>query len=162
MAWWKIAVYPLLTHCRYCSLELSHRCVRIIFIIGYLLWKCTYTPWETRVLLIRISLEKSSCNGECNIHSSFIIHKFLKLDAPGYQQIIYVSEISLAVWRHQMATFSVLLALCTGSHKGQWRRSLVFSLICAWINGSVNDREAGDLRRHSAHYDVIVMDDNVW
>ena len=25
------------------------------------------------------------------------------------------------------------------------------------INGSVNDREAGDLRRHRDHYDVIVM-----
>ena len=28
---------------------------------------------------------------------------------------------------------------------------------CAWINGWVNNREAGDLRRHRAHYDVIVM-----
>ena len=26
-----------------------------------------------------------------------------------------------------------------------------------WINGWVNNREAGDLRRHRAHYDVIVM-----
>ena len=41
--------------------------------------------------------------------------------------------------------------------KGQWRWALVFSLICAWINGWVNNREAGDLRRHRAHYDVIVM-----
>ena len=42
-------------------------------------------------------------------------------------------------------------------HKGQWRWALVFSLVCAWINGWVNDREAGDLRRHCAHHDVIVM-----
>ena len=42
-------------------------------------------------------------------------------------------------------------------HKGQWCGALMFSLICAWINEWVNDREAGDLRRHSAHYDVIVM-----
>ena len=41
-------------------------------------------------------------------------------------------------------------------HKGRWRAALVFSLICAWINGWVNNREA-DLRRHRAHYDVIVM-----
>ena len=41
-------------------------------------------------------------------------------------------------------------------HKGQWRRALMFSLICAWINGWVNNREAGDLRRNRAHYDVIV------
>ena len=42
-------------------------------------------------------------------------------------------------------------------HKGQWRRALMISLICAWINGWVNNREAGDLRRSRAHYDVIVM-----
>ena len=32
-----------------------------------------------------------------------------------------------------------------------------FSLICVWINGWVNNREAGDFRRYRAHYDVIVM-----
>ena len=42
-------------------------------------------------------------------------------------------------------------------HKGHWRGALTFSLICAWINVWVNNREAGDLRRHRAHYDVIVM-----
>ena len=42
-------------------------------------------------------------------------------------------------------------------HKGQWREALMFSLICAWINSWVNNGEAGDLRRHCAHYDVIVM-----
>ena len=42
-------------------------------------------------------------------------------------------------------------------HKGQWRGALMFSLICAWINGWVNNREAGDLRRHPDHYDVTVM-----
>ena len=42
-------------------------------------------------------------------------------------------------------------------HKGQWRGALMFSFICAWINGWINNREAVDLRRHRAHYDVIVM-----
>ena len=42
-------------------------------------------------------------------------------------------------------------------HLGQWHRALMFSLICAWINGWVNNREAGDLRRHHAHYNVTVM-----
>ena len=68
-------------------------------------------------------------------------------------------------WRHQMEPFSALLALCAGNspvpgnspHKGQWHRALMFSLICAWINDWVNNREAGDLRRHRGHYDVIVM-----
>ena len=42
-------------------------------------------------------------------------------------------------------------------HKGQWRGALMFPLICDWINGWVNNYEAGDLRRHQAHYDVTVM-----
>ena len=42
-------------------------------------------------------------------------------------------------------------------HKGQWRGALMFSLICVWINGWENNREAGDFRCYSAHYDVIVM-----
>ena len=32
-----------------------------------------------------------------------------------------------------------------------------FLLICTWINASVHNREAGDLRRHRAHYDATVM-----
>ena len=43
-------------------------------------------------------------------------------------------------------------------HKGQWRGALMFSLICAWINDWVNNREAGGLKRYRAHYDVTVMD----
>ena len=42
-------------------------------------------------------------------------------------------------------------------HKGQWRWAMMFSLICAWINAWVNNREAGDLRHHRAHYDVIML-----
>ena len=43
-------------------------------------------------------------------------------------------------------------------HKGQRREALVFSLICAWINGWVNNREAGNMRRHRAHCEVTVME----
>ena len=42
-------------------------------------------------------------------------------------------------------------------HKGQWRGALIFSVVCTWINGWVNNREVGDLRRPRAHYDVTVM-----
>ena len=61
-------------------------------------------------------------------------------------------------WRHQMGTFSALPALCAENpHKGLWRGALIFSLKCVWINSWVNNRGAGDLRRHRAHYDVSVM-----
>ena len=43
--------------------------------------------------------------------------------------------------------------------KGQWHGALMFSLICAWINRWVNNREAGDLRGYrTPHYDVNVID----
>ena len=42
-------------------------------------------------------------------------------------------------------------------HKGHWRGALMFSLVYAWINDWVNNREAGHLRRQHGHYDVIVM-----
>ena len=68
-------------------------------------------------------------------------------------------------WRHQMETFSALLALCVGNSPVTGKfptqrpatRSLMFSLICAWIKGWVNNREDGDSKRHRAHYDVNVM-----
>ena len=68
-------------------------------------------------------------------------------------------------WRHQMETFLRYWPFVRGNHrspvnsphKGQWRGALIFSLICVWINGWVNNREAGDLRRYRAHYDVSVM-----
>ena len=43
-------------------------------------------------------------------------------------------------------------------HKGQSRWALMFSLICASINSWANNGHAGDLRRHRAHYGVIVME----
>ena len=70
-------------------------------------------------------------------------------------------NIYLLWWRHQMETFSVLLAISAGNspvpHKGQWRGALMFPLNCVWIIGRENNRQAGDLRRYGAHYDVIVM-----
>ena len=42
-------------------------------------------------------------------------------------------------------------------HTDQWRGALMFSLICAWTSGWVNNQDAGDLRRNCAHYDGTVM-----
>ena len=78
---------------------------------------------------------------------------------------IYIGTRFRSRWRHQMETFFALLAICAGIHRwsvnsphiGQWRRALMFSLICARINGWVNNGEAGDFRRHRAHYDITLM-----
>ena len=68
-------------------------------------------------------------------------------------------------WRHQWKHFPRYWPFVRGihrwpvnsPHKGQWRGALMFSLICVWINGWINNGEAGDLRRYRAHHDVTVM-----
>ena len=72
------------------------------------------------------------------------------------------SSPSNSWWSHQMETFSAILAICAGIHQGPLAqrpvtRSFDVSLICAWLKGWVNNREAGDLIRHRAHYDFTVM-----
>ena len=47
-----------------------------------------------------------------------------------------------------METISALQAICAGN---------LSSFDVFWINGWVNDREAGDLIRYGAHYDASVM-----
>ena len=64
-----------------------------------------------------------------------------------------------------METFSAILAICAGNSPvtGEFpvqravTRSfdVLFDLLL--MNVWVNNREAGDLRRHRAHYDVIEM-----
>ena len=64
-------------------------------------------------------------------------------------------------WKHFLRYWPFVRGIhrspVNSTHKGQWRGALMFSLICAWINGWVNNCKAGDLRRHRAHYDVTVM-----
>ena len=69
-------------------------------------------------------------------------------------------------WKHFPRYWSFVRGIhrspVNSPRKGQWRRSLMFSLICARINGWVNNGEAGDLRCHCAHYDVSVMVFHCW
>ena len=78
--------------------------------------------------------------------------------------LIKLSE-SWPTWRHQMETFTALLALCAGNSPvtGEFpvqrpvTRSVDDLFDLSLKNGWVNIRGAGDLRRHCTHYDVIVM-----
>ena len=64
-----------------------------------------------------------------------------------------------------METFSALLAICVGNSPvhGEFpaqrpmMRSFDVFFDLRLNNGWVNNREAGDLRRHRGHYDVNVM-----
>ena len=80
---------------------------------------------------------------------------------PWYAFRDYTFHDDVIKWKH----FQCYWPFVQGIHrspvnslrKGQWRGALMFSLICVWINGWVNNREAGGLRRYHAHYDVNVM-----
>ena len=77
---------------------------------------------------------------------------------------VFISNESC--WRHQMETFSALLAICVGNSPvpGEFpaqrpvtRSFDVFFYLRLNKRLSKNAGEAGDLRRHHAHYEVIVM-----
>ena len=74
------------------------------------------------------------------------------------------------IWPYTV--FLVPLGMMTSSHGNIFRvtgplcgeftqrpvtRSFDVFFICVWINGWVNNCEAGNLRRHRGHYDVNVM-----
>ena len=92
--------------------------------------------------------------------------KLILVAPPKYDQLAMADEEIMRLWialtktwsRHQMETFSALLALSAGNTppRGQWRGALMFSLICTWTHGWGNNRDAGDLRRHCAQCDVTV------
>ena len=73
----------------------------------------------------------------------------------------FINHDDVIKWRHFPRYWPFVRRIhrspVNSPHKGQWRGALMFTLICARIKGWVNNREAGDLRRNRAHYDVIVM-----
>ena len=75
--------------------------------------------------------------------------------------VVVTTHDDVIKWKHFPRNWPFMRGIhrspVNSPHKGQWRGALMFTLICARINGWVNTREAGDLRRYRPHYDVIVM-----
>ena len=67
-----------------------------------------------------------------------------------------ITKHDVTKWKH-FPCYWPFVRPVTRPVTGQWRGALVFSLIYAWTNGWANNRDASDLRRHRAHYDVPVM-----
>ena len=78
-----------------------------------------------------------------------------------YRPIIYPQHNDVIKWKHFPAYWPFVGGIqrspVNSPHKGQWCGALIFSLICVCINGWVNNRYAGNLRRYHAHYDVTIM-----
>ena len=105
---------------------------------------------------------------QCGIWTRLLLRLYLPqhLSMPGHQQTQHWLQIwsfhdDVIKWRHFPRYWPFVRGIhrspVNSQHKGQWRVALMFSLICVWINGWVNNGEAGDLRHYRAHYDVTVM-----
>ena len=75
--------------------------------------------------------------------------------------VLFLSHDDVIKWKHFPRYWPFVRGIhrspVKSQHKGQWRGALMFSLICTWIKGWVNNGEAGDLRRYRAHFDTTVM-----
>ena len=98
-------------------------------------------------------------------HEDITAAKLKLVAGSGNQPLAYLCNLSfhddVIKWKHFSRYWPFVQGIqrltVNSPHKGRWRGALMFSLICAWINGWVNNREAGDLRRNRARYDVIAM-----
>ena len=100
------------------------------------------------------------------LHKYSLLARGIKMESPAkfiFEWHLIMSGFSLSNtwWRHQMETFSALLAICAGNSPvlGEFpaQKPVTRSFDVFLENGWVNNRQAGDLRRYRAHYDVIVM-----
>ena len=128
----------------------------------FFLWSCSniHIPTHSRRCgffaagLMR-NLWTPKTDPRSNVHSSSVPNWFVHAiqSRSGHDDVIK--------WKHFPRYWPFVRGIhrlpVNSPHKGQWRGALMFSLICVWINVWVNNREADDLRRHRAHYDVIVM-----
>ena len=125
-----------------------------------------WTGIAALVYEMEIGIEKTGYN-----HRIIMLQEILN----GTRTLTYYQGVDCIDWwfahNYDMMTswngnvFSVTGLLC-GEFAGHWWIPLTkasdaelwsFLWSTLWINGSVNNRESGDLRRLRAHYDVIVM-----
>ena len=112
----------------------------------------SYVPvWHKQLLQDQITIITICLHQCCYLRAA--IHSWAILLSNAYDDIIkwkhFPRNWPFGWWIHGFPANS--------PHKGQWCGALMFSLIWVWIDGWVNNREAGDLRCYLAHYDVAVM-----
>ena len=150
-----------------CGLHLSCTfCFSTDHYLAHIAWQndsVLLATWVNRLQNKSISMLCDATTGKCQVVSIMTVSRERHVSNHQYLNFLFnrfFFRLTIHIraphswWRHQMETFSALLALCAGNspslvnspHKGQWRRALMFSLICAWINNG----EAGDLR-HIEH-----------
>ena len=98
---------------------------------------------------------------DCHETNTELFDLTLRMLRSHYNDLFRICHDDVIKWKHFPRYWPFMRGIhrspVNSPHKGQWRGVLMFSLICAWMNGWVNNREAGDLRRHRAHYNATVM-----
>ena len=127
------------------------KCVRVLYI----------PSWHT--CRIRICWRHTLAS-KINVNTMAVYSWYLRRKYQSSVSLVIGKKVShddVIKWKHFPRNRSFVRGIhrspVISPHKGQWRGALMFSLICVWINDWINNREAGELRRYRAHYDVIVM-----
>ena len=122
--------------------------------LNCIFWRCH----KLRHFQSQIATSVTNC--DTFSHKLRHCHKMRRSQIATSQPVMRVHD-DVIKWRHFPRYWPFMQGIhqspVNSSHKGQWRGALMFSLICAWLNAWVNQRDAGDLRCHRAHYDVILM-----
>ena len=100
---------------------------------------------------------RQSCQNDDLLLSVHILSYIIHLIIPMHGDVIKWKHFP----RYWPFVWGIHRSPVNSPHKGQWRGALMFSFICDWINGWVSSSEAGDLKHHRAHYDVIVMSSHI-
>ena len=152
--------------------------------VAFDLWKCGYGLLIYYTILCRSGCISTPCtqlwfcsagshsifpvaistkNVECICRNQFIIWQVVTGEFPTQRSsnadivsIWWCHNYDVIKWKHFPCYWPFVRGIHRSPHKDHWRGALMLSLIYAWINGWVNIREAGNLRRHRAHYDSIV------
>ena len=94
------------------------------------------------------------------LKAPILSHNFICLGKPFHARSPHCHD-GVIKWKHFPRYWPFVRGIhrspMNSPQKGPWRGALMSSLICFWMNGWINNHEAGDLRRHRTHYDVIVM-----
>ena len=138
------------------QIEVINKCSYVVrFIIYFFMWSFDVTLLSWSRLWWDDGLEflyNNHCIVQMVVHSLALVEIWM-LSTQVHDGVIK--------WKHFPRYWPFVRGIhqspVNSPHKGQWRGALILSLIFAWINSRVNNREAGDLRCHCAHYDVTIM-----
>ena len=161
------------------SLRGIHRCPRESPHKGPIMWKMYPRHHENkmtshegslevpRIMFSRVHISlwnlagvsNTYCRDACKIWKQrFKLHMWnTTISALHISMIVMMTSSNVNIFRVTGPVRGIHWSPVNSPHKGQWRGAWMFYFTCAWTNIWVNNRVAGDLRRHWAHCDYIVM-----